>query len=223
MLPCSTPLPFPDSLSFFPSFLPSFSPSLLSSFPPFLLPLLLLLPSFSLSSLSYSLQVVTFPEHEELTKIIGGSSHALALTASGEIYSWGSNSDNQLGRRNDAFYNVPQKIDKPPGNPVKFTEISAGATSSMALDEEGFVWVWGDNHRGQMGLMDNSDRLVATKNPHMEGVVGIASGWKHCAALTKSGDVYVQGLLPPPALLPASCLLPSCPASLPPASCLLAS
>ena len=84
------------------------------------------------------------------------SSHA--LKEDGTIWSWGSNSDGQLGvnaSTDSSTHGIPRKtiIDN-------VAKISSGAYSILALKEDGTVWSWGWNAYGQLGLGTTSVELA---------------------------------------------------------------
>ena len=76
-------------------------------------------------------------------KMSVGVQHYLAIDENGNLYSWGSNTDGQLGieRSNTTSYNVPVKIMEG----TKFIEICAGYTNSFAIDEEGNLYFSGNS------------------------------------------------------------------------------
>ncbi len=81
-----------------------------------------------------------------------GSEHSLALTDSGDIYSWGSNYYGQLGLGTSGSgtnKDTPQKVTV---NGVKFTDIAVGVSHSLALTDTGVLYSWGVNEYGQLGL-----------------------------------------------------------------------
>ena len=41
-------------------------------------------------------------------------------------------------------------------------KLAAGAAHSLALTEDGQVWVWGSNTEGQLGLGEDSEEMVYT-------------------------------------------------------------
>ena len=71
-------------------------------------------------------------------------------TEDGEIYVCGWNKNGQLGLSS-------QEVDYPtfcqvPSLPRKITKVSCGWNHTMALTENGTVYVWGSNAFGQLGV-----------------------------------------------------------------------
>lgn len=87
-----------------------------------------------------------------------GWRHNLAVTNDGKLYAWGDGDDGQLGNGGTAGSNVPLLVSGPWGT-KKIVSASAGSSHSLALDEDGKVYAWGQNSDGQLGLGDLTDRL----------------------------------------------------------------
>ncbi|MBI1910128.1 MAG: Ig-like domain-containing protein [Deltaproteobacteria bacterium] len=88
--------------------------------------------------------------------------HSMALKGDGTIQSWGFNTSGQLGHgeAQSKTQNLPvQKEPADSGNLTGLVVIDAGGAHSVALKEDGTVWVWGGNTKGtaisgQLGLGD---------------------------------------------------------------------
>lgn len=78
-----------------------------------------------------------------------GMSHTLALRSDGTIWAWGNNSKGQIGQGNTSSLYV-DKITQI-GTALDWKEISAGDYHNLALNTNGEVYAWGDNHYGQIG------------------------------------------------------------------------
>ena len=77
----------------------------------------------------------------QITNIVcGGYRHILAITKSGQIYSWGYNSNGELGHGSTSSVNpAPTKIAKLEQFQVK--QIACGYHHSMALTKDGKVFL----------------------------------------------------------------------------------
>lgn len=92
------------------------------------------------------------PTGEKLRTIAAGREHGLALTESGKVYSWGNNTNGQLGRTTtDTTRKTPGQIAASSFNNKKVMGIAAGAFHSLAIDEDGKVYSWGLNSNGRLG------------------------------------------------------------------------
>ena len=84
-------------------------------------------------------------------QISAGNEHSLALDNEGNIWSWGSNSEGQLGNGKSGYSEnvlIPTKIT----NGTKYTSIVAGNYTTLALDNDGNLWICGRNYDGVLGI-----------------------------------------------------------------------
>ena len=136
-------------------------------------------------------------------------SHVLVLTDQGYVYSWGFNSNGQLGTDNTVDSNIPVEIASLRGQGV--VQVEASSNGSMALTKNGEVYAWGENTHGNLGFGERlgnnfvygailaSDEhrqpLVPTKinTSEIGGVVKLAAGFSKTVAIASDGKVYVWG------------------------------
>ncbi len=83
-------------------------------------------------------------------QVVCGQAHTLCVTATSHVYAWGSNSAGQLGVADGADKRTPTLIDALWAMPVQ--QIAAGELHSAALTSNGFLFMWGSNEKGQLGL-----------------------------------------------------------------------
>ncbi|WP_160229837.1 RCC1 domain-containing protein, partial [Bifidobacterium coryneforme] len=90
-------------------------------------------------------RMIAMPEGVKFTQVASGSYvHSMAIDRDGRVWTWGSNIGGVLGRPtsgSSANDPNPGLISVPEG--VKFTQVAAGGSHSMALDQDGRVWTWG--------------------------------------------------------------------------------
>ena len=92
-----------------------------------------------------------------ITMVAAGGNHALALDATGQVYSWGYSQDGELGdgpshpRLNSSA--LPAAVVGPTGlgqlNGV--AALAAGYSHSMAFANDGTLLIWGSGFRGDLG------------------------------------------------------------------------
>lgn len=83
------------------------------------------------------------------SKVEAGLQHGIALTQDGEIYLWGKTDKGRLGlpfepKKEPSFLPILLPIEDPAsGRRLKVKDIAAGFSHSVALSEDGAVYVWG--------------------------------------------------------------------------------
>lgn len=158
-----------------------------------------------------SLQSTGSSKLPKISSISAGENHILALTAEGEIYSWGAGSAGQLGRSRILVRHRghPQKVVLGrPRDKKRAVCVGTGMRSSFAIDQNGDVWAWGANGRGQLGLgsklwgqIIEEPTKVEALCPAMlrmspsERVVQISGGEYHSLFLTSTGRVLACGAI----------------------------
>ncbi|XP_017765568.1 PREDICTED: probable E3 ubiquitin-protein ligase HERC4 isoform X2 [Eufriesea mexicana] len=129
-----------------------------------------------------------------VVQIACGMKHALALTNNGELYSWGSNTEGQLGLGTHVKYEVkPKLIITLIGIPIAF--IACGGYHSIAISKSGAVFGWGKNTFGQLGLNDTQDRNLPCLLQTLQNakICYGSCGEKFSVFLTADGGVFSCG------------------------------
>ena len=150
-----------------------------------------------------------------------GGTHSLAVRIDGTLLAWGTNDYGQLGMsivqpRSAPFLDASRPGRQPfeysevdlrenqgrltlAGIPIptitakKFTAVAAGNRHSVALDENGIVWAFGDNQFGQLGRGTRTGSEPALV-PGLSGVIKISADGNHNLALDSHGNVFAWGL-----------------------------
>jgi alpha-tubulin suppressor-like RCC1 family protein len=85
-----------------------------------------------------------------ITAVSTGLYHyVIALKSDGTVWTWGDNSNGQLGNGTTTDCYTPQQVTALAG--VTIVAIQAGNSFSTALDSSGNVWAWGINTNGWLG------------------------------------------------------------------------
>ena len=137
----------------------------------------------------------TVSETKTYTEVAMGANHACAVRGDGVAVCWGAGDQ---GQRGDGM--VSQAIRGVPA-PVRGLEtetvvsVTAGFHHSCALHENGGVWCWGANSRGQVGNGSSSSIISTPRQVRglAGGVAAITSGDYHSCALLDSGAVRCWG------------------------------
>ncbi|XP_036407759.1 probable E3 ubiquitin-protein ligase HERC3 [Megalops cyprinoides] len=130
----------------------------------------------------------------QVIQVACGDHHTIALSKEGEVFTWGSNSNGQLGLDHVVSSPLtPRHVTLLSGMPL--SQISAGGDQSFALSSSGAVFGWGKNNTGQLGLGDMEDRYCPTPvdSLNLKRTVSISCGEEHTAILNKGGLVFTFG------------------------------
>ncbi|XP_014280364.1 RCC1 and BTB domain-containing protein 1 isoform X2 [Halyomorpha halys] len=119
-----------------------------------------------------------------------GSIHALALTKSGDVYSWGSNNYGQLGHNSLDSQLSPKRIIFP-GTDVQIKKIATADRYSLALTSNNELYHWGDV---QWDCCSTQTVPTLLKIWHDPTIVSISCGAFHAVALTDCGKVLAWGV-----------------------------
>ena len=93
-------------------------------------------------------KVIFPPSVTSITQIAAGFAHSLAFTNDG-LYSWGHNSQGDLGDGTTANRALPVKVQLP-ASVTWISSLSAGFMDSFAVTNDG-LYAWGYNFFGQLG------------------------------------------------------------------------
>jgi alpha-tubulin suppressor-like RCC1 family protein len=129
--------------------------------------------------------------------IAAGGNHSLALKTDGTVWSWGFNSNGQVGDGT--------RVDR--SSPVQvlglndIESICAGSFHSLALRSDGSVFAWGFNEEGQLGIgffSADSPTPIQVIGPFGNGflndIQALGAGLAHSLAVRRSdGAVFAWG------------------------------
>lgn len=128
--------------------------------------------------------------HFETRTIDGGNQHACGLTAAGDVYCWGFNSNGQAGDSSTASPKAPTKIH----GDRKFSTISTLSEHTCGLTLDGTAYCWGVNGSGRLGDGTTANRTypvaVDVSDIPVKKFISIGAGLAHsCGLLTDSTAV----------------------------------
>lgn len=130
---------------------------------------------------------------DNATDIATGAYYTLVLKEDGTVWSAGYNGNGELGNGTTANKTNFVQVIKNDGEALdNIKAIAAGYNTSYAITNDGEVYTWGYNGKGQMGFGDTSSRTSATKTT-LAGIKQISAGEHYTIALAEDGTVYVSG------------------------------
>lgn len=111
-----------------------------------------------------------------------------------------------LGDNNQGQYGIGNRNNPTPANPMAYAKvsgltnvsaISAGSAFGLALKEDGTVWGWGQNNKGQVGINNTTTQTTPVQMAVVTGVDAIDAGGSFSilmlANTASSLDVYATG------------------------------
>lgn len=128
-----------------------------------------------------------------------GDRNACALNDSGVVYCWGDNKFGQLGNlslptshleQTIPYSILPIQVDIP----EVVTSITSGSNHTCALTKSAFVYCWGSNLTGQLGLgLQNISISKPKAVPSLSGVTLVKSHYDSTCARTETAGLYCWG------------------------------
>ncbi|OLF12991.1 hypothetical protein BLA60_07015 [Actinophytocola xinjiangensis] len=115
-----------------------------------------------------------------------------ARTAEGTVWSWGLNTDGELGTGSTAVTGTPAQI---PGLTGVTSVTTADYGTAYAVAADGALWAWGDNSRGLLGngTVGGSSNVPVRVTAIDKPVAEIVTKDQRVFARTTDGDVWAWG------------------------------
>ncbi|RLO07369.1 hypothetical protein DYB28_001133, partial [Aphanomyces astaci] len=119
-------------------------------------------------------------------KIDSLSTHSVAVTVAGELYTWGNGEKFRLGHGDATKEYVPRLVE---AFRDKVTQPSFD--HSLAVTGDGSVYSWGSGSNGKLGHGDEDNRDVPTKIQGLNGkaILDVKAGCEHTTAITTNGGL----------------------------------
>ena len=141
---------------------------------------------------------------EKIVQVALGTSHSAAIDSTGDLWMWGDNTYGQVGNGNGGInkkVSSPVNISEMYDDFEKIVQVSLGRNHSAAIEEDGDLWVWGDNQYGQLGDGEGgsegfSSTPIKISNQFDNGNVGIKQievGDVHSGAIDSDGNLWMWG------------------------------
>lgn len=143
------------------------------------------------TTLSRDLPVTPVGLGANVLDVAAGGAHTCAVTATGAVMCWGDASEGQLGdaqRTTDRLKPVQVK-----NLTSGMVAVAAGSLHTCALKNDGTVWCWGLNDKGQLGDDSTSRRTSPVQVVGLTNATAIAAGAKHTCATLAGGALKCWG------------------------------
>ena len=119
-----------------------------------------------------------------------GELHTVCLSQEeGNVYSFGRNTEGQLGQGHNSSLSIPNSIPNLP----KIKRISCGLNFTVCIDNEGTMWSFGENDSGQLGTGNKQNYNFPQKITNLPPFSSVSCGNKHTILITINLELYSIG------------------------------
>ncbi|MDZ4743739.1 MAG: hypothetical protein SGI98_10025, partial [Verrucomicrobiota bacterium] len=127
----------------------------------------------------------------DISQVASGDKHSLAILTNGLLIAWGDNRYGQVaGPSNQTIVTTPQLV----SGVSNITQVAGGRGFSIALDDQGRVFTWGDNRQGQLSqVLQTKANPVPAQIAPLTHIIKISAGSTHAGALSSNGVLWVWG------------------------------
>ena len=123
---------------------------------------------------------------DHFSSLFQGRYHYVALSDSGQAWTWGANPYGQLGR--DGAVDTPAPIE----GYDKYRAVASGGSYTLLLRVDGTVWGCGGNYSQALGFSGpQQSRLIHLSE--LSNILQIASYGNYCCAMDADGRLWVWG------------------------------
>ncbi|KAG7669828.1 hypothetical protein Ndes2437B_g06016 [Nannochloris sp. 'desiccata'] len=149
-------------------------------------------------------RLVAALKNEKISAIAAGAEHSLAVSSTGEVYSWGCSDSGRLGHAATSTLStsrwsaIGRKNEHKPRlirslETQNVVGISAGHMHSGCVTEEGRALLFGSGRFHQLGRKFDHDALTPVELQIPRAVWNVACGGTHSLAITEGGVVASWG------------------------------
>ena len=142
------------------------------------------------SATQRSIPVTTFAGGTNWKQVAGGYNHTAAIKTDGTLWTWGSNSNGQLGDNTTTQRSIP--VTTLAGG-TNWKQVSAGGYHTAAIKTNGTLWTWGYNYYGQTSSSNFIDLTPVTGTAGGTNWKQVAAGRYHTAAIKTDGTLWSWG------------------------------
>ncbi|XVE62554.1 hypothetical protein DITRI_Ditri06bG0127100 [Diplodiscus trichospermus] len=138
--------------------------------------------------------------HGSIIKLVSAAKfHSVAVTAHGEVYTWGFGRGGRLGHPDFDIHSgqaaviTPRQVASGLGA-RRVTAIAAAKHHTVVATEGGEVFTWGSNREGQLGYTSVDTQPTPRRVSSLRSrIVAVAAANKHTAVVSASGEVFTWG------------------------------
>ena len=140
------------------------------------------------------LYLKVIPIMKSIQYIAGSNYHSVCVDINGNVYTFGKNNYGQLGIGIDKetlrFTHIPQKVfNLPP-----CVQVSCGYNFSICLGEDGYLYSFGYNRIGQLGIGKNEEAYNSPQQiSSLKEIEFIECGGSYSFCKTLNNEIYCWG------------------------------
>jgi alpha-tubulin suppressor-like RCC1 family protein len=138
--------------------------------------------------------VTTFAGGTDWKQVACGSLHTAAIKTDGTLWTWGRNSNGNLGTNEAGSRYTPVTTF---AGGTNWKQVSCGGAYTAAIKTDGTLWTWGRNSNGNLG--DNTTVNRSTPVTTFAGGTNwkqVSCGYHHTAAVKTDGTLWTWGYNP---------------------------